>query len=247
MRSWSPKPRTAHPRSRGENLNQSTTEPTASGSSPLTRGKHGCGRGWRVRRRLIPAHAGKTFRSSFSVCRGAAHPRSRGENRVIGSPLAILHGSSPLTRGKLKRVGVTLARDRLIPAHAGKTASWRWPSLPVKAHPRSRGENTTSRGSRPRRSGSSPLTRGKRPLRNVKSLQGRLIPAHAGKTLPIQRRSNPPGAHPRSRGENSGAASKAWVAGGSSPLTRGKLATVLDNQLWIGLIPAHAGKTWCTS
>ena len=203
MRSWSPKPRTAHPRSRGENLNQSTTEPTASGSSPLTRGKHGCGRGWRVRRRLIPAHAGKTFRSSFSVCRGAAHPRSRGENRVIGSPLAILHGSSPLTRGKLKRVGVTLAHDRLIPAHAGKTASWRWPSLPVKAHPRSRGENTTSRGSRPRRSGSSPLTRGKRGWRATDVVARGLIPAHAGKTSSPPSNRSAASAHPRSRGENS--------------------------------------------
>ena len=243
MRSWSPKPRTAHPRSRGENLNQSTTEPTASGSSPLTRGKHGCGRGWRVRRRLIPAHAGKTFRSSFSVCRGAAHPRSRGENRVIGSPLAILHGSSPLTRGKLKRVGVTLARDRLIPAHAGKTASWRWPSLPVKAHPRSRGENTTSRGSRPRRSGSSPLTRGKRPLRNVKSLQGRLIPAHAGKTRVARDGCRRSRAHPRSRGENILPALEPLGGVGSSPLTRGKQHVRRHINSVLRLIPAHAGKT----
>ena len=172
----------AHPRSRGENPHVVFEPSCCHGSSPLTRGKR-TGQMFRSTcSRLIPAHAGKT--SGRQSARGPqpAHPRSRGENRVIGSPLAILHGSSPLTRGKLKRVGVTLARDRLIPAHAGKTASWRWPSLPVKAHPRSRGENTTSRGSRPRRSGSSPLTRGKRPLRNVKSLQGRLIPAHAGKT-----------------------------------------------------------------
>ncbi|EDN80072.1 hypothetical protein ACTODO_00508 [Schaalia dentiphila ATCC 17982] len=31
-----------------------------------------------------------------------------------------------------------------------------------------------------------------------------------------------PGAHPRSRGENSIAAACAWCAAGSSPLTRGK-------------------------
>ena len=51
-------------------------------------------------------------------------------------------------------------------------------------------------------------------------------------------------AHPRSRGENAIRAPKVGLAGGSSPLTRGKreLGGVLS--LDSGLIPAHAGKTY---
>ena len=56
----SPRGRAAHPRSRGENIDDLQTNPAGYGSSPLTRGKRrGCR--WRLRhRRLIPAHAGKT-------------------------------------------------------------------------------------------------------------------------------------------------------------------------------------------
>ena len=50
-------------------------------------------------------------------------------------------------------------------------------------------------------------------------------------------------AHPRSRGENSGACWTGTLIFGSSPLTRGKrfnpVAVLIDQ----GLIPAHAGKT----
>ena len=50
-------------------------------------------------------------------------------------------------------------------------------------------------------------------------------------------------AHPRSRGENSGARSGLIRANGSSPLTRGKRGELLYVGHGAGLIPAHAGKT----
>ena len=71
------------------------------GSSPLTRGKHGCRRprgGWR---RLIPAHAGKTSAVGYETTVTWAHPRSRGENVDEARQITVLRGSSPLTRGKL--------------------------------------------------------------------------------------------------------------------------------------------------
>ena len=71
--------------------------------------------------------------------------------------------------------------------------------------------------------GSSPLTRGKRKKRSKTPSHGRLIPAHAGKTVHSQDRSGQGAAHPRSRGENEA------------------LTGVMD--LFDGLIPAHAGKT----
>ena len=50
-------------------------------------------------------------------------------------------------------------------------------------------------------------------------------------------------AHPRSRGENCGTWSTSTATGGSSPLTRGKLAVAENHSSFLGLIPAHAGKT----
>ena len=91
--------------------------------------------------------------------------------------------------------------------------------------------------------GSSPLTRGK-PARNLfGDALDRLIPAHAGKTDAFPRAYLCPGAHPRSRGENSGVVQISLPSAGSSPLTRGKRPSVTPQEASRGLIPAHAGKT----
>ena len=76
--------------------------------------------------------------------------------------MAVVRGSSPLTRGKLEGIGIA-ARDRgLIPAHAGKTPGYRVERFPGAAHPRSRGENFVAAMYALGLRGSSPLTRGKR-------------------------------------------------------------------------------------
>ena len=151
----------AHPRSRGENMVVCDRSGQSVGSSPLTRGKrvdfeavtHWAG--------LIPAHAGKTWRVSRAYCRVWAHPRSRGENITRVVRVIRHHGSSPLTRGKLFHALMPVLPQRLIPAHAGKTAfPLRTPSG-SSAHPRSRGENPFQRCPLHRLTGSSPLTRGK--------------------------------------------------------------------------------------
>ena len=132
-------------------------------------------------------------------------------------------GSSPLTRGKHRRVGDPHQPLGLIPAHAGKT--------PWKA------SQAYSRG------GSSPLTRGKqRPPRYEVPRRG-LIPAHAGKTSGRLLRAVLGRAHPRSRGENARSRGSTVVSSGSSPLTRGKLIWAATAVPATGLIPAHAGKT----
>ena len=58
------RPWRAHPRSRGENARRSAANDVYGGSSPLTRGKLGLGREASAGHGLIPAHAGKTRRSS---------------------------------------------------------------------------------------------------------------------------------------------------------------------------------------
>ena len=112
---------TAHPRSRGENLFPGLIDAGLLGSSPLTRGKPHSVPELPIRRRLIPAHAGKTAISSLYSAGLAAHPRSRGENSGGEDGHSIGFGSSPLTRGKPSIVRNPACRAGLIPAHAGKT------------------------------------------------------------------------------------------------------------------------------
>ena len=71
-----------------------------------------------------------------------------------------------------------------------------------------------------------------------------LIPAHAGKTHAGRPPGPSPGAHPRSRGENTARSRPAKRYSGSSPLTRGKPAPGPALGQYPGLIPAHAGKTF---
>ena len=70
-----------------------------------------------------------------------------------------------------------------------------------------------------------------------------LIPAHAGKTSRTRSSTWNVRAHPRSRGENGAVAWPCRNDSGSSPLTRGKHQPRRLCPEWLGLIPAHAGKT----
>ena len=233
----------AHPRSRGENLASTMPTWSATGSSPLTRGKRVIVVFGNVEVRLIPAHAGKTPLKNQHTKQNAAHPRSRGENAEVLYVGEDVIGSSPLTRGKPGPTRTLAGSHGLIPAHAGKTVSENRASISIPAHPRSRGENIQPRFRRIRRPGSSPLTRGKLHVRpHVAAIQ-RLIPAHAGKTACRTRAELSAAAHPRSRGENGYTPGRDVFHFGSSPLTRGKREHEGRRTAKRRLIPAHAGKT----
>ena len=175
--------------------------------------------------------------------KGWAHPRSRGENLTYLKSPPLVSGSSPLTRGKQELPRLQAPQPGLIPAHAGKTL----PQVPSQvgegAHPRSRGENPRAGTSRRVGLGSSPLTRGKPGSWHSRRKRIGLIPAHAGKTLSSLPGSAARRAHPRSRGENTFTYRQGRDVPGSSPLTRGKHRGTRHLTMWIGLIPAHAGKT----
>ena len=130
-----------HPRSRGENQRPPRHEIS--------------------RRGIIPAHAGKTPASSMTAPGLRDHPRSRGENDEFArvDPRAV--GSSPLTRGKRSWLRPGIASGGIIPAHAGKTATFSVSRRTTRDHPRSRGENFILIPHYVLRVGSSPLTRGK--------------------------------------------------------------------------------------
>ena len=237
----------AHPRSRGENSCGDWSPSTHAGSSTLTRGKPDRRTCAPRQPRLIPAHAGKTRWAPCERSGCAAHPRSRGENLDSANPHFRTRGSSPLTRGKHSSQVQYQRQGGLIPAHAGKTCRALPRSRSTGAHPRSRGENRDIFKFYEKPPGSSPLTRGK--LFNCVDHDARpgLIPAHAGKTSHVPDLPPKGTAHPRSRGENK-RRSKSWPRPvGSSPLTRGKLLGLRADRNKVGLIPAHAGKTWPTA
>ena len=215
--------RWAHPRSRGENTEADEDSRALWGSSPLTRGKHRVPPRVRRRRRLIPAHAGKTLTGMVADADAGAHPRSRGENSRPASASPWTAGSSPLTRGKRASGGARRGLRRLIPTHAGKTRRICGMGTRNWAHPHSRGENDSLPGCTSGWEGSSPLTRGKPRPGRVPGPPPRLIPTHAGKTSwPSSAPPESP-AHPHSRGENPLMTLTLTAAG--------------------GLIPTHAGKT----
>ena len=193
--------------------------------------------------RLIPAHAGSTWRLRWSSRVTRAHPRSRGEHTTNSNVSGDKGGSSPLTRRALLHSPELEVTPGLIPAHAGSTRAGCPAGVDGWAHPRSRGEHSWPTLSIPSVSGSSPLTRGARPLNITIAGAARLIPAHAGSTLSSAVSSMSPRAHPRSRGEHLFGQSADALGNGSSPLTRGaRPGTRLDPPLH-RLIPAHAGST----
>ena len=174
----------------------------AGGSSPLTRGKSSSSIVSRIIFGLIPAHAGKIYRQSDVNVENEAHPRSRGENPCSRAGRKTATGSSPLTRGKSPDREPSKPSARLIPAHAGKIGGCGLPAILPGAHPRSRGENTSAARSKLGQPGSSPLTRGKCLNRSLPELVHGLIPAHAGKMFNRKVERLVERAHPRSRGEN---------------------------------------------
>ena len=135
----------AHPRSRGENPGGVPVYSTWEGSSPLTRGKQRIRPTSLSRAGLIPAHAGKTPDRRDGHGGRRAHPRSRGENLTGAEDQLVSLGSSPLTRGKPSSRSPRRTRSGLIPAHAGKTSRLSRTCTKTRAHPRSRGENSSPR------------------------------------------------------------------------------------------------------
>ena len=97
----------------------------------------------RARGRLIPAYAGSTMGGFLAVRCIRAHPRLRGEHKILTFPEIWDTGSSPLTRGAPSMSGCTSIMSGLIPAYAGSTSPRAGVDAERRAHPRLRGEHST--------------------------------------------------------------------------------------------------------
>ena len=165
-------------------------------------------------------------------------------------------------RGKGFRAHICSARQRITPAHAGKSDT---PMLGLalrRDHPRPCGEKTRQKKSRLRRRGSPPPMRGKAhdtgiegdgqritPAHAGKSegkstclLRRRITPAHAGKSTAISAKSPSAKDHPRPCGEKQSPRLARRAAPGSPPPMRGKDLHTLSSARCVWITPAHAGK-----
>ena len=146
-------------------------------------------------------------------------------------------------RGKLFYSYSHLDRQRITPAHAGKTSS-SFDSCSLKTdHPRACGENVDSVFLLKQPLGSPPRMRGKPVSVRHLTKQSRITPAHAGKTVILCLNFSVNSDHPRACGENISASHPEPRADGSPPRMRGKPGQRNPRQDGGRITPAHAGKT----
>ncbi len=171
-----------HPRMRGEHCNQTAARDLLGGSSPHARGTHPKRLYPHLRQRFIPACAGNTFWSSFSLGVGPVHPRMRGEHNIPNLGQLRIRGSSPHARGTPSKRLRTANAERFIPACAGNTTPECGPASSCPVHPRMRGEHSTGPSMSIFSSGSSPHARGTPNALAWRLAAERFIPACAGNT-----------------------------------------------------------------
>ena len=173
----------------------------------------------------------------------ADHPRACGENVRHTESLPAPAGSPPRMRGKPWTRETAPERERITPAHAGKTTMKSTFTDLDSDHPRACGENAHTKGAHYEKHGSPPRMRGKPALAALRLCDGRITPAHAGKTPSASSPAPCPSDHPRACGENVYVRQNAPTMPGSPPRMRGKPHAVAESKLRMRITPAHAGKT----
>ena len=193
--------------------------------------------------RIIPAHAGQTDCVTTATIASSDHPRACGANYADLQRYGQDDGSSPRMRGKPDVDARFDGGERIIPAHAGQTSPFRPPPLSRSDHPRACGANVKVENLGTAFDGSSPRMRGKHTIPANLEDGMRIIPAHAGQTPRVCRRTGWGPDHPRACGANALPFGIVPPWTGSSPRMRGKrpMRTLLMPALRI--IPAHAGQT----
>ena len=232
-----------HPRIRGEHRLFTEYERRGGGSSPHTRGARLAGAGVGRQGGIIPAYAGST--DSTCLCRSTSsdHPRIRGEHMMALAVASSHAGSSPHTRGALRRSPDEDEHRRIIPAYAGSTAARGRFKRNEAHHPRIRGEHSQKSVQHVVDGGSSPHTRGARCGTRRGCCRWRIIPAYAGSTVDVRGHGYSSSDHPRIRGEHKGPRLGEGSGSGSSPHTRGARARAATGPASTRIIPAYAGST----
>ncbi|VEH26935.1 Domain of uncharacterised function (DUF2825) [Cellulomonas fimi] len=238
--------RTAHPRTRGDDVMTPVTPSTAAGSSPHA--------GRRPVRRLrgadlvglIPARGETTAAATPPAGASRAHPRTRGDDAVDGSTLTAQSGSSPHAGRRPPRRAARRDVGGLIPARGETTPAPRCSSAWPRAHPRTRGTDTRHGPTARSQRGSSPHA-GRRLLRVVSRRPDLgLIPARGETTTSGRARLRSERAHPRTRGDDDRVRQSIDHEEGSSPHAGRRHGPCAVRDRRGGLIPAR-GETTTTS
>ena len=150
-----------HPRTCGEKGESCIRCKSLYGSPPHMRGKVHSAIWTTSKKRITPAHAGKSSLNSKPDRLIQDHPRTCGEKGESCIRCKSLYGSPPHMRGKDLRTVHQTVECRITPAHAGKRQRSRGRAGPERDHPRTCGEKAPHPSSALRRSGSPPHMRGK--------------------------------------------------------------------------------------
>ena len=232
-----------HPRPCGEKLRRPTHTRAKRGSPPPMRGKVMAAEKELWRRRITPAHAGKSYPDWTSPDCDRDHPRPCGEKMFWSLMTFSPVGSPPPMRGKACGTNSSSTTPGITPAHAGKSHRESFSATPTGDHPRPCGEKLDMYRAVCGIAGSPPPMRGKGSGNAQTGAGLGITPAHAGKSAKISACAKINRDHPRPCGEKAGAKKRrAWRAGSPPPM-RGKGGTVGCARRPRGITPAHAGKS----
>jgi len=233
-----------HPRMRGEDPTTTCRLVQRRGSPPHARGRRAKAAEARLRERITPACAGKTFEAHAQPPGKPDHPRMRGEDIWPAKMDTFVSGSPPHARGRRNGLVCCNGSFRITPACAGKTKVHGALQCRDADHPRMRGEDVDPITVGFMQWGSPPHARGRHPAAGDANGDGRITPACAGKTGSRPCRCAPRTDHPRMRGEDTNTTKKLEKRFGSPPHARGRRAPPRLDFTAARITPACAGKTW---
>ena len=243
-RSWTRCARRDHPRACGEKCIYRQYITACSGSPPPVRGKEKehhrdvgfagspppvRGKGFPCspqagQRRITPACAGKRGLDVVRTHWSQDHPRPCGEKAAESCLLSAFLGSPLPMQGKDLLRSPGGRKERITPAHAGKSCPQRTLSPRPQDHPRACGKKWKIKCANTRRKGSPPRVRGKGARRSLGVRHLRITPACAGKSRIAERVFALHKDHPRLCGEKGRGPLERVGCGGSPPPVRGKVS-----------------------
>ncbi|CCS24847.1 hypothetical protein SA42_1366 [Salmonella enterica subsp. enterica serovar Agona str. 42.E.09] len=145
------------------------------------------------------------------------YPRWRGEHNKWDDPVVRDAGLSPLARGTLVFICISLPLNRFIPAGAGNTPKPGFALGQLAVYPRWRGEHNKWDDPVVQDAGLSPLARGTLHRFCQSNRQFRFIPAGAGNTATNGVLTSQSPVYPRWRGEHTKRIAVFITFGGSAP------------------------------
>ena len=191
-----------HPRVRGEENGWTTGLNHANRITPACAGKSTC-----------PSRSGRSFWN---------HPRVREEEHLSRTRARVLGESPPRARGRANARRIRIPVSRITPACAGKSPADPRCRAQPRNHPRVRGEEWSSHESAIAELESPPRARGRVTVWSMVTQDEGITPACAGKSLRLPRLAGLVGNHPRVRGEEPIASSRATISPESPPRARGR-------------------------